>query len=160
MLKKNIILLVLFFIVGFIGCTTIGGKKENTNNSISEGNYIIPVNHNFEFKAFNSNIDNPLNDRRCYYKIFIDKVEMGRTTTGLESQEKNYETRLTENKHLLTIEKWVLNKKKGEYEKVNNIEQPKPSFFYFRSYGSKIVSIDLSSAVYGKAEYSVEYLTD
>ncbi len=159
---KNIYFVVLALILSFnlTGCLTTQSEQSPSDNLNHDGSYKVPENHNFEFIGFNSNIDNPSQDRRSYYKIFIDKVEMGRTTTGLESQEKIYETRLTENRHVITIEKWVLDKKRGEYIKVNNIEQPKPSFYYFKSYKDKIVSVRLSSIIYGKAEYSVEYIKD
>jgi len=150
---------VLMF--AFVSCnkTQIRESRPDESFTIDE-NYKIPKNHNFEFVGYNTNIENPSNDRRCYYKIFIDKVEMGRTTTGLESQEKRYETRLTENRHLVTIEKWILDKEKGEYVKVNNIQQPKPSYFYFKIYKSRIVKVELLSEIYGKAEYKVEYLKE
>jgi len=83
------------------------------------------------FYAYDSAITDPSLDRRSYYKIYIDKEDAGRTTIGLESQKKIFETRLSFNRHVISVEKWVLNEKTGEYEKLNNINQPKPSFVYF-----------------------------
>lgn len=73
----------------------------------------------------------PENDRRSYYRVFIDKVEAGRTEIALESQNKKFETSLERNSHLLRIEKYVLDAQKERYVKLNNIEQPKPDFVYF-----------------------------
>ena len=83
------------------------------------------------FCGYDSGINDPNLDRFVYYKIYIDKAEAGRTTIGLESQKKTFEKRISVNTHLLNVEKWVLNEKSGEYEKLNNVRQPKPSYYYF-----------------------------
>jgi len=83
------------------------------------------------FCGYDSGINDPGLDRYSYYKIYIDKVEAGRTTIGLESQKKTFEKKLSVNTHLLSVEKWTLNEKSGEYEKLNNVRQPKPSYCYF-----------------------------
>ena len=97
--------------------------------------------YNFKFTGHDINIDDPQWDRRSYYKIYIDKVEAGRTTIGLESQMKNFDNTLPSNRHLLVIEKWVLDEKKSKYVKLNNIEQPKPNYIYFDILDDKIVNI-------------------
>ena len=83
------------------------------------------------FCGYDSGINDPKLDKYSYYKIYINKAEAGRTTTGLESQKKTFEKKIPVNTHLLSVEKWTLNEKNGEYEKLNNVRQPKPSFFYF-----------------------------
>jgi hypothetical protein len=75
--------------------------------------------YNLRFLGYDSDVHDPSGDRRSYYKIFIDKVEAGRTTTGLESQKKSFEARIQANRHLLTVEKWVLDPKKEANVKVN-----------------------------------------
>lgn len=83
------------------------------------------------FCGYDSGITDPALDKFSYYKIYIDKADAGRTTTGLESQKKTFEKKISVNTHLLSVEKWVLNEKSGEYEKLNNVRQPKPSYYYF-----------------------------
>ncbi len=101
--------------------------------------------YNFKFIGYDINIDDPEKDRRSYYKIKINKIEVGRTTIGLESQEKFFESTLPSNRHLLMVEKWALNIKKGKYIKLNNIEQPKPSYKYFVLPEDNIVKITLEN---------------
>ena len=131
------------------GCSTGGGKKETGLRCKKPGAY------NLRFIGLDREIDDPANDRRAYYKIFIDKAEEGRTTTGLESQEKTCETLLQPNRHLITVEKWVLDQKSGRYIKLNNIEQPKPNFVYFDLPEDRIVIIEMTSGRDGKADFSV-----
>ena len=83
------------------------------------------------FCGYDSGITDPNFDRLSYYKIYIDKIETGRTTIGLESQKKTFEKKISVNTHLLSVEKWALNEKSGEYEKLNNVRQPKPLYCYF-----------------------------
>ena len=110
--------------------------------------------HNFVFTAVNDFIDSPDKDGRVFYRIFINKEDYGRTTTGLESQRKIYETNLSENKHLLHVEKWILNN--GEYVKANNILQPKPDFVYFDIVPNKATFVVLYVNNKGRYEFSVE----
>jgi len=87
--------------------------------------------------------------------IYIDKIESGRTTTGLESQEKHFETNLQENRHLIKVEKWILNENLGRYVKMNNIDQPKPDFIYINIEADKVVRVNLKSSKSGTAFYSL-----
>lgn len=132
------------------GCTPAGVKK----NGIS---YRQPEKYNFRFAGWDSEINNPDNDRRSYYKVFIDKAEEGRTTTGLESQIKTFETTLSANRHLITVEKWVLDQKTSRYVKLNNIEQPKPNFIYFEVPEKKIVVIEMKTLKDGAVDFKVDF---
>ena len=116
----------------------------------------IPERYNMRFIGYDTGIENPSMDRRSYYKVYIDKVEAGRTTTGLESQKKTFEAKLSPNRHLITIEKWVLNPKKGAYEKVNNISQPKPNYCYFDTGGSAPVIIRMEISSDNRAQFIFE----
>ena len=89
------------------GCATSGttGEKSIT--------YKKPDAYNFRFIGLDAEIDDPSKDRRSYYKIFIDKAEEGRTITGLESQEKSCDSMLQPNRHLVTVEKWVLDQNRA-----------------------------------------------
>jgi hypothetical protein len=105
--------------------------------------YKKPQNYNFRFVAVDLGIDDPAKDRRSYYRILIDKVEAGSTTNALESQEKVFETTLDSGRHLITVEKYVLDEKKGRFVKLNNIDQPKPDYCYFRAQTDRIAIIKL-----------------
>lgn len=107
--------------------------------------YMNEKDNNFRFIGYDINIDNPENDRRSYYRIFIDKVDVGRTTIALESQKKTFESRLLSNRHLLIVEKWALDEKRGKYIKLNNIEQPKPHYKYFNQPENRSVIITLKN---------------
>jgi hypothetical protein len=136
------------------GCASTGGKK---NSGV---NYKKPGAYNMRFIGLDREIDDPANDRRAYYKIFIDKAEEGRTTTGLESQEKTCESTLLPNRHLITVEKWVLEQKTGRYIKLNNIEQPKPNFVYFDLPPERVVIIEMKTLRDGTADFSITYERD
>lgn len=94
--------------------------------------------YDISFCGFDSEILDPSLDRRSYYKVYIDKTEAGRTTIGLESQKKFFDAAVSVNRHLISVEKWVLNEKTGSYEKLNKVYQPKPAYCYFESSGAKV----------------------
>jgi len=144
-MEKNKCILNLFILLLFLtGC-----RSYVINNNTPED-----LKNNFTLKCYNTGITNPDADRRSYYRIFIDKVEAGRTTTGLESQIKIFEANLSPNRHLLKVEKWVINKGADEYMKLNNIDQPKPSYKYFDIKPGKKVLIDMKSESDGKTRYT------
>lgn len=128
-----------------------------TTGTVQKGN-TITRNHNFELTAFDNEITDPKKDRLSFYIIYIDKIESGRTTTGLESQEKYYEAALTDNKHLITLEKWVLDESKGRYVKLNNIAQPKPDYIYIVVEKEKLTRVTMKTGNNGVAIYTSELL--
>ena len=147
-------MLILFFLVLFIasGCKTVPKYEPPIEPIISP----TEVNINFRFIAYDTGITNPDEDKRCYYKIFIDKIDAGRTTIGLESQKKYFEAKLSSNMHLIVVEKWVLDEREGEYKKVNNILQPKPNFFYFETKASSLTElIMINDKMVNKAQFTV-----
>ncbi|HQG41317.1 MAG TPA: hypothetical protein PLE64_01215 [Spirochaetota bacterium] len=147
-------MLILFFLVLFIasGCKTVPKYEPPIEPIISP----TEVNVNFRFIAYDTGITNPDEDKRCYYKIFIDKIDAGRTTIGLESQKKYFEAKLSSNMHLIVVEKWVLDEREGEYKKVNNILQPKPNFFYFETKASSLTElIMINDKMVNKAQFTV-----
>jgi len=133
-------------------CTATTVKETDTSGSLKKGEK-----YNFKFICYDRDITDPGNDRRSYYRIFIDKSESGRTTTGLESQEKIYEERLTGSRHLIVFEKWVLDEKEGRYIKLNNIDQPKPNHKYFTIPENGILIMVVQTDKNGKAEFSEDY---
>jgi hypothetical protein len=151
-----------------ISCSTGEQVKDNNqkeypitdNQVITDNNAAVnvqPKEFNFKFVGYDINIDNPELDRRSYYKIIIDKVEAGRTTIGLESQKKIFEAKISNDRHLLAVEKWALDEKKGQYVKLNNIEQPKPAFTYFEVQEKKAAQITLvNDPQENKSEFQVE----
>jgi hypothetical protein len=150
-----------------ISCSSAGevkddNQKDNTTNNqvIINDNPVVnvqPKEFNFKFVGYDININNPEQDRRSYYKIIIDKVEAGRTTIGLESQKKIFEAKVLANRHLLVVEKWALDEKKGQYIKLNNIEQPKPAHKYFELPDDKTAVITLiNDPQENKSEFQVE----
>ena len=84
---------------------------------------------------------NPEKDGRSYYRVYIDKIDVGRTDIALESQKKTYTSKLSINRHLLKIEKYVLDSNNSKYVKLNNILQPKPSYTYFEIQEDRITTI-------------------
>jgi len=145
---------IVFFLVLFIasGCKTVPTYEPPIEPIISP----TEVNINFRFIAYDTGITNPDEDKRCYYKIFIDKIDAGRTTIGLESQKKYFEAKLSSNMHLIVVEKWVLDEREGEYKKVNNILQPKPNFFYFETKASSLTElIMINDKMVNKAQFAV-----
>lgn len=137
-------------------CVSIGcGRTE-----IREGGLIMyssPDKYNVRVIAVDRDIRNPEYDRRCYYRLVFDKVHELRTTSGLESQEKTCEIKLSPNRHLLVIEKWVLDELEGKYIKLNNVEQPHPSYFYFDLPENRILVITITCDRTGKAQYFTDF---
>lgn len=150
-MKRILIFFGLIILLFFTNCKTI--QKED--NVIEK--FKVSDKYNLKFVGFDSDILNPNQDRRCYYKIFIDKVEDGRTTTGLESQKKVYETKLSQNRHLMVVEKWVLDEKAGRYVKLNNIDQPKPNFVYFTIPEKRIVVIEMETDSNGESKFEIDF---
>ncbi len=142
----NKITVLSIFLVSILSCSS----EQKADNEI------IRLNHNFELVAYDSEINDPKKDRKSFYIVYIDKTEAGRTSTGLESQEKYFEAMLTDNKHLVTLEKWVLDETKGRYVKLNNIEQPKPDFIYIIIEKEKLLRVTMKAGTNGTATYSSE----
>jgi len=150
---KQCIILLLFVAFGFIiSCKTVPKYEAPVEPVITP----VEVNVNFRFIAYDTGIANPDDDKRCYYKVFIDKIDAGRTTIGLESQKKYFEAKLSPNTHLIVIEKWVLEEREGEYKKVNNILQPKPNYYYFETRSNAVTEVTMvNDKKTNVAQYSV-----
>ncbi len=150
--KKYVRVLLMGAVGCIISCTSVPKYEAPVEPVIAP----VDVNVNFRFVASDTGIVNPDDDKRCYYKVFIDKIDAGRTTIGLESQKKYFEAKLSPNTHLIVIEKWVLHEKEGEYKKVNNILQPKPNYYYFETKKNAVTEIlMLNDKKTNSAQYSV-----
>jgi hypothetical protein len=104
-----------------------------------------PAEYNFRLIVSDVGISDYSKDRRCYFRVFIDRIEAGRTTIELESQEKIFETTLDNQRHLITVEKFILDENKGKFIKLNNIEQPKPDHSYFTVVNERITVLRLTN---------------
>lgn len=150
---KQCIIVLLFAAGSFIiSCKTVPKYEAPVEPVITP----VEVNVNFRIIAYDTEIANPDDDKRCYYKVFIDKIDAGRTTIGLESQKKYFEAKLSPNTHLIVIEKWVLDEREGEYKKLNNILQPKPNFYYFETRSNAVTEVTIvNDKKTNRAQYSV-----
>jgi len=142
MIIKNLKILFLLFLL-------IPSCSEK--NNIKKDN---ELKYNFIMTISDSEVENPENDRRSYYEVTIDKTESGRTTIALESQKKIFETRLSPDKHLVKIEKWILDDSQGRYIKLNNIYQPKPNFVYINIENKKTIKLTVQSSKSGTTLYT------
>ena len=150
-MKGWIFAAVMAVVLSGAGCRTGGGHVT------IEDNYKHPGEYNFMLIAQSPGIDDPGRDLRCYYKVFINKVEKGRTDTALDSQKKYFKSVLPPNRHLLRVEKWVLDEKNEKYVKLNNVDQPKPNFIYFDVPVNRIVTIEMKVDNQGKADYILSH---
>ena len=145
---QNIFIVIILI---FLGC----GSADKIDDGSGKRDGRFETESNFYIYIYDSDT-NTEDDRRCYYTIYIDKIESGRTTTGLESEEKVFEAMLTPSKHLIKVEKWVLNESLGRYVKVNNIDQPKPDYFNINIKSRDLIRVKLKSSKTGAAEYNVK----
>jgi len=159
MTNRFLIPLMILPLLFFMHCATTAPHVTNTNepDNSSAAQYKTPGDYNVRFLGIDNEITNPEKDRRSYYRIFIDKVEEGRTIIGLESQEKVFEAKLSINNHLLMVEKWVLDEKAEKYVKLNNIDQPKPNYIYFNTREDRIVVITMKTAANGSTDFNIDY---
>lgn len=118
---------------------TINSSDSNDTNQY----FAKPDKYNFKLVIYSDSKLTPDEDTRCYYKVFVDKVETGRTQIGLESQKKIFTAKLDSNRHLISIEKYELDESKNMYVKVNNIYQPKPSYIYVDIDSDKIMKLEI-----------------
>lgn len=148
-----IVFLTLLNVIFFGGCASTTKEKA----IVTEDSAVLGGDGAVVISIRDRNIPGPDRDRRSYYKIYINKIEVGRTEIGLESQVKKYSTKLEFNSHLLEIEKYVLDEEKERYVKLNNIEQPKPNFFYFSNEGKRGLKLDVTHDIAShQTEYDVE----
>lgn len=150
--KQYVIVVLAATVSCLLSCTSVPKYEAPVEPVIAP----VEVNVNFRFIAHDISITNPDDDKRCYYKVFIDKIDAGRTTIGLESQKKYFEAKLSPNTHLVVIEKWVLDEREGEYKKVNNILQPKPNYYYFETKSNAVTEVIMvNDKKTNTAQYSV-----
>lgn len=118
-------------------------SSNGDQNSDGKKYYAEPKTYNFKLVISSDMSTSPDDDKRCYYKVYVNKVEVGRTQIGLESQKKSFTAKLDANRHLISVEKYILDEKKNRYVKVNNIYQPKPSFVYVETVADRILLLTI-----------------
>ncbi len=65
-------------------------------------------------------------EKHVFYKVFVDGTDFGRTDTGPAGQARKYSAKLVEDEHhIIRLERWELKEGRNEYERSNNIFQPK-----------------------------------
>ncbi|MBN1534762.1 MAG: hypothetical protein JXA20_18975 [Spirochaetes bacterium] len=149
MIRKGCTALLMGALMIMWGCGDSGQVRPD------DGPKAMPRDYNFQLIAQNIGINDPEGDVRCYYKVFIDKVEEGRTDIALDSQKKGFRAVISPNRHLLKVEKWVLDERRGTYVKPNNIDQPRPNYLYFDLRKGRTVTVDLQVDGAGKALYRI-----
>ncbi len=150
-MKKYIVLLALITLIS-VGCKSFDG-----DNLVVFFKYNTPAKYNFKFIIYRENIQDPSLDKRCYYKIYIDKIDIGRTTIALDSQKKTFTKKNDDVRHLLVVEKWELDPVKKRYQKLNNVKQPKPNFHYFTTHKDRIVVITAKIGDNRKTDFTKDF---
>jgi hypothetical protein len=145
------------FICGTMVFAVACGTMEEIKEADKKERFKRPVTYNFRLITLGTEINSVNENRRSYYRVFIDKKEEGRTTTGFESQDRVFDAKLQPGRHFLEIEKWVLDVRTNGYVKLNNIDQPKPNFFYFESNDDRIVLVKLIDNRYERAFFTIEF---
>jgi hypothetical protein len=115
--------------------------KQTLSNFLPELSYKKP--EEFDFQLIIKGEPSLTQTEKIYYRVFIDKEEIGRTSIGIPGEEKSLDAMISPDSHILTIEKYQLDERKGKYVKLKNIEQPKPDFFTFSLPGDRIIIINI-----------------
>jgi hypothetical protein len=130
-------------------------RKMNLYRYGRDVNFAVPDAYNLVFQALDEkNAENtPVSEGNLiFYKIIIDGIESGRTETGISNLLREYALMVEPGRyHIVTAERWELDKKKQQYARVNNIMQPKPMKLYIPENG--IIRIRLS---FRDGEYGVQ----
>ena len=94
-------------------------------------NFAFPESYNLVFEAADTVQLSAVDNRVIFYKMFINGAEAGRTETGIAPVSKVFTVNLDSGKyHVISPERWELDRKKEEYVRMNNVYQPKPVKIY------------------------------
>lgn len=129
------------------GCATVPTPKSEQRLELRKEE--TKLKNNFKFVSFDREIISPENDTDSYFKIFIDKKYRGESNILLRSQKKFYETILSEDRHLLRIEKWIYNEKEKSWKK--DIDARQPDYLYFDIQKEKLTVVTLEYTKDGAA---------
>ena len=113
---KRIILLI--FVSTFFYCqTTEEAIIEKPTTKLKENVHIV---------AIDLGMADPSKDKNIYYKIYIDREPVAKTTAGLFFHKKKMSMKMEAGRYLFMAERWELddqNKEIPEYRRSNNIWQ-------------------------------------
>jgi len=94
-------------------------------------NFAFPESYNLVFEATDTTQSSVVDNKVIFYKMFINGAEAGRTETGIAPVSKVFTVNLDSGKyHVISPERWELDRKKEEYMRMNNVYQPKPVKIY------------------------------
>ncbi|MGL4370080.1 MAG: hypothetical protein ACRCUT_10480 [Spirochaetota bacterium] len=134
---------------------TVSSPEEPSGGTIFEPLFKKPDMFNLRLCAVSIN---SVSVRQCYYRIFIDGQEAGRTAIGSESEEKSFEYLASALPHTLSLEKYILDEGKQRYVKLKNIEQPKPDSFAFDLPAERVILIRMEEDIQtASAVFSYDY---
>lgn len=97
--------------------------------------------HNLEIIISDDFVYNPKEDTLGFFRIHIDKRREERTNISLRSQKRTLRVSLSQDKHLIMIERWELGSDKKTYTRAKNILQPKPPYFYIDILPDKLLKV-------------------
>lgn len=99
---------------------------------------------------------------KSYCNILINKKKMGETNQALLSQKKIFKLKVKPGtQHMLSVEKFILNETKNEWERIKNLKQPKDKYFTVPSNRIRVIRI-IYNSYYEKPNTShmkYQYLT-
>ena len=130
---------------------------EEKSDSLFEPAYKKPEEFNIRLIVSGS-MNSP---QKIYYRVSIDDEDAGRTTIGTDAEEKVFESTASPAKHVLLVEKFILDQAKDRYVRVKNIDQPKPDSLEFDLPADRILVIRLvDNGGDAPAEYRTEFERD
>lgn len=97
-----------------------------------------------EFSEFSSGADDLRSDEKMvYYNVTVNGQDMGRTETGPAGIPRQFHVKVKAGSYnIITAERWELDKGRGRYVRVNNINQPGEIKIYVPF--NRVVKIDYS----------------
>ncbi|MES0490427.1 MAG: hypothetical protein ABUK01_10570 [Leptospirales bacterium] len=116
-MKNRTILLLIFASIFFSCKTTEDAVVERPLKKLKENIHIL---------AMDRGTANPSKDKNIYYKLFIDREPVAKTTAGLFFHKKKVFLKLEPGRYLFKAERWELDeadKEIPEYRRSNNIWQ-------------------------------------
>jgi hypothetical protein len=109
----------------------------------SQREYLLPDDYNLVIRAIDQTGPGADDSDIIFYKVLANGVESGRTDTGPSQVHREFKSRHESNQYLIIrLERWKLDKAKGRYERVNNVQQPKPFRIFLPE--NRVIGIDVT----------------
>ncbi len=99
--------------------------------------------YNVEIIVTETGITQAALDTRGFYRLTIDRAKEERTNIALRSQKRAWQGKLSEEKHLIQLERWELNSSAEKYQRARNLMQPKPNTFYIDVKPDKLTKVNI-----------------